>query len=477
MSKPKQDVIIIGGGVAGLVSTSVLAQLGLRITLIEKQNVLGGDCLHTGCVPSKSLIYAAKLAHLARHSKAFGLGNLEPQVDLAKIRDYVQGNIAHIQQHDDPERFRGYGAEVIFGTPKFIDPHTIEVNGQSIQAKRFIISTGSSPIIPPIQGLQACNYLTNHNIFKLGKLPQRLVVLGTGAIGVELAQSFARLGSQVTCVEMLPQILPTIDTEISTRLQSQLEQEGVRFYLATLAKTVRQTNGYTELECQTQAGETLTLPAEALLVATGQAPNVAGLNLKAAGVNTSKGGIIVDKRLRTTAKHIFAAGDVIESPYKFTHVAEYHAGILIANIAFRLPKKINNRVIPAVVYSNPEIATVGMNEAQAKLAGITPHIARFDFKEVDRAIIEHETTGLAKLLIHKNRIIGATLLGPQAGELISEIVLAMQANLKISHISSAIHAYPTLAQINRRTVNSYLGAKLFNPKTKKLVHWIQKLLP
>jgi len=391
MQTEKQDLIVIGGGVAGLVTTSVAAQLGVKVTLIEKHKQLGGDCLHYGCVPSKTMIHAAKVAHIMRYAANCGLNNIEPDINLGKINDHIATVIAHIQQHDDPERFRSYGADVLFGTPQFTDPHSITVNGNTIQGKRFLIATGSEPAIPPIPGLKDTGFITNQTVFRKRELPKHLIILGAGVIGIELAQCFARFGSKVTVVEMLDRILPTIDTEISSQLQTVLSREGINFHLSTRASAVSQNNELKQLSCETKEGEKLQLTADEILVATGQAPNTTHLNLETAGVKYSKQGIVVDKRLRTSAKHIYAAGDVLDLPYKFTHVAEYQAGIIISNAIFRFPKKVNYHVVPAVVFSDPEIAMVGMSEEQAKAAGKLSDTLRFDFKDIDRAITDGET--------------------------------------------------------------------------------------
>lgn len=473
----KQDLVIIGGGVGGLVTCSVAAQLGIKVTLIEKQSQLGGDCLHFGCVPSKTLVHAAKIAALMRRGQEFGLSSVDPHVDLAKINQHVADVIADIQKHDNPERFRSYGAQVLFGAAKFINPHQLEVNGETISGKRFLISTGSHPFIPPVTGLRETPYLTNETIFNLKELPKHLIVLGAGVIGIEIAQCFARFGSQVTIIEMFDKILPPVDPEISRKLQQVLHAEGIKFNLATQAKSISNSNDNKQVICQTQDGATFTIEGDEILVATGQAPNVQHLNLEAAGVNYSPRGITVDKRLRTSVKHIYAVGDVLDLPFKLTHLAEHQAGIIISNAVFRIPKKVNYQIVPAVIFSDPEIAMVGMNEAQAQAAGITPSVLRFDFKDVDRAILERETHGLTKLLVHKNKIIGATIMGPHAGELIAEIVLAMQAKINIRKIADAIHAYPTLSQVNRRTINTYYSDKLFSPLARRIVKWMNKVVP
>ncbi len=478
MIEERRDLIIIGGGAGGLSVASAAAQLGLNVTLIEKQDKLGGDCLHYGCVPSKTLIHSAKVAHLMRHADKVGLEAMVPPTNLAKVNQHVKSVIDKIQVHDNPERFRDYGCEVLFTSAKFINTHQVEVDGRILSAKRFVLAMGSHPAVPPIAGLDTVAYQTNESIFSMQNLPKHLVVLGAGAIGIELAQAFVRLGSQVTVIEMAPHIIPAADHEASQALLIQLEAEGIDFHLASKVTAVQQDeHGMKVVECESKYGETLTIIGDELLVATGRSPNVNDVNLDVTGVAYSPRGIEVDARLRTRAKHIFAMGDVVASPYKFTHVAEYHAGIVIANVVFRVPKKTDYRVLPTVVFSDPELASVGLTEQQAAQQGLQFEVLRFYFNDVDRAITEVETQGFVKLLVAKGYILGATLLGPHAGELLAEIVLAMQAKIKIGVISAAIHAYPTLAQINRRVVNTYYGAKLFSPRTRKIVAWIKRVLP
>ncbi|NOY15726.1 MAG: dihydrolipoyl dehydrogenase [Gammaproteobacteria bacterium] len=471
----KFDLVVIGGGTGGLIVTSVAAQLGLKVTLIERKEKLGGDCLHTGCVPSKTLIHTAKVASLMRRADEYGLESVAPEVDLARVSDHVQSVIDQIQPHDDPERFRGYGAEVVFGHASFIDPYTVEVNGQSIQGRRFVIASGSRPFIPPIPGLDEVPYLTNENIFSLRELPVRLIVLGGGAIGVEMAQAYARLGSQVTIVERLPHLLPQEDPEISDMLAASLKKEGIDILTTTSAEHVSKTDDIYRMRCSRESERDIELECDALLVAVGRRPNVENMGLDAVGVVYDNKGIKVDRRLRSTSKHIFACGDVT-GPYPFTHMAEYQAGIVISNAVFRFPKKTDYRVVPWVTYSDPELARVGITEQQAKEQGIDVDVLRFPFNDIDRALAEVETAGEMKMISRKGKILGATILGPHAGELIHEIVLAMQAGLKIGDISGTIHAYPTLAQISRRTVNTYYGEKLFSDRTRKVVGWINKLL-
>ena len=468
----KRDLVIIGGGAGGLVVASVAAQLGLKVTLIEKENKLGGDCLHYGCVPSKTLIHAAKVASLMRRGNEFGLPSVEPRVDLGKVNDHVQSVIDHIQHHDDPERFRSYGCEVIFGAAEFIDPHTVRVNDQEIRGRRFVIATGSRPFIPPIEGLEEAGYLTNLDIFSLRELPPRLVVLGGGPIGLEIGQAFARLGSKVTILQREEHLLPQEDPELADSLQETLVAEGMTIRTSTRVERIHKSSETILVEC----GDGLKLETEQILVATGRRPNTEGLCLEAAGVCYNERGIEVDRRMRTSQKHIYACGDVC-GPYPFTHMAEYQAGIVISNAVFRFPKKTDYRVVPWVTYTDPELARVGLTEQQAKEKGIEPVVLRFPFKDIDRALTEVETAGLVKLVVHKGKILGASILGPHGGELIHEIVLAMKTGLGIGEISATIHAYPTLSQSHRRAVNTWYGKKLLSPGTRRLVKWINRLLP
>ena len=468
----KRDLVIMGGGAGGLVVASVAAQLGLKVTLIEKADKLGGDCLHFGCVPSKTLIHAARVASLMRRGPEFGLPACEPQVDLGKVADHVQAVIDRIQLHDDPERFRGYGCEVIFGAASFVDSHCVQVGERRIRGRRFVLATGSQPFIPPIDGLQEAGYLTNEDLFTLRELPARLVVLGGGPVGLEMAQAFARLGSEVTVVERLPHLLPVEDPEVSDSLQAQLVSESLAVHTSTTVERVSRDGNETRIGCS--GG--LTLAADALLVAVGRRPVVDGLGLEAAGVDYSARGVQVDRRQRTSQKHIYACGDVC-GPYPLTHMAEYQAGIVISNAIFRVPKKTDYRVVPWVTYTDPELARVGMTEQQARDKGIEPLVLRFPFRDIDRAITDRDTAGLVKLVVHKGKVLGASILGPHAGELIHEIVLAMKTGAKIGDISATIHASPTLAQVHRRTVNTWYGRKLFSPGTRRLVKWINRLLP
>jgi pyruvate/2-oxoglutarate dehydrogenase complex dihydrolipoamide dehydrogenase (E3) component len=467
-----RDLIVLGGGVAGLVVTSVAAQLGLKVTLIERSQRLGGDCLHYGCVPSKTLLRAAKVADLMRRGIEYGLPSVAPEVDLARVNEHVRRVIDTIQAHDDPERFRGYGAEVLFGHARFLDPHTLDFRDRRIRARRFVIATGSRPLVPPIDGIETIPYLTNESVFALEQLPPRLVVLGAGAIGVELGQAFARLGSRVTLIEAQSRILPSEDPEMSELLAGVLQQQGIAIRTGVRIERVECLDKDTLIH--SSAGRTVT--CDRVLVATGRRPNIEDLGLDAAGVRCKPLGVVVDERMRTSRRHIYACGDVCGRG-QLTHMAEYQAGIVIANAIFRFPRRMDPDAVPRVFYSDPEFAQAGLSEpaARERYGGI--EVQRLDFSGVDRAITDVQTQGRIKLVIRRGRLIGATVVGPQAGELIHELALAISARIKLTRIADMVHAYPTLALSIRRAINAYLAPQLFNERTRRLVIWLNRLLP
>ena len=473
----RRDLVIIGGGAGGLVVASVASQLGLDVTLIEKEPALGGDCLHYGCVPSKALIHAARMVATARRAAEFGAGPVPAAVDLGRIADYVRGVIDRIQLHDDPDRFRGYGCEVLFGAAEFVDPGTVRVDGRLVRGRRFVIATGSRALIPPVEGLAEAGFLTHRALFSQRNLPSRLLVLGAGPIGIEMAQAFARLGSRVTVLERLSGILPREDPELGAALQELLAAEGVAIHTATTVSRVRRDGESRVVTAVIGTGrEELQFPADAILVAAGQCPEVQGLGLDAAGVAYTEQGIQVDARMRTSQRHIFAYGEVC-GLHPFTHMAEYQAGIVIANAVFRFPKKADYRVVPRVTYSDPELAQVGLTEAEARDQGLEPTVLRFPFRDIDRAVTDAQPEGLVKLITRRGRILGASLLGAHAGELLHEIALAMKVGAGPADISATIHAYPTLAQVHRRAANMAYAPKLFRPATRRLVRWMQRLVP
>ncbi|MBI4398299.1 MAG: mercuric reductase [Candidatus Omnitrophica bacterium] len=474
----KFDLVIIGGGVAGLVTASGASQFGARVALVEKET-LGGDCLHWGCVPTKRLVESAKVAFLARHAKEFGVETQGVRINFREVMAGMKRIQEKIGRNDDPERFRKMGVQLFFGEGKFLDPHTFEVKGTRLSGRKFLIATGSRPILLPILGLKESGALTNMTALKLEELPASLIILGAGPIGLEFAQVFSRLGAKVTVIEKMPQILPREDTEIADRLQKILTEEGIEIITrAEVKKIEKNDRGQKIVTAEIEGEGTKIFDAQELLVSIGRAPNVEGLNLEASGVAYEKKGIKVDESMRTSQKHIFAAGDVT-GQYLFTHVGEYQAGLVVSNALFPfMSRKADYRVVPWITFTNPELGRVGLTEAEAKKTYGEKNIQvfRFFFKDVDRAVIEGEGSGLVKLICDKkNQILGAHLLGPGAGEYLHEFVLAMKARLPITQISQTIHVYPTLAQVVKRTADQYYRQKLFTgwfPKfAKRLIRF------
>jgi pyruvate/2-oxoglutarate dehydrogenase complex dihydrolipoamide dehydrogenase (E3) component len=468
----KQDVVVIGGGPGGLVIASVAGQLGLRVTLIEKSEHLGGDCLHSGCIPSKTLINTARLAHRMRHGARYGLANCAPAVDIHRVLDRVDSVIARIQEHDDPERFRGYGCELRFGAARFLSPHEVSVNEEIIRGRRFVIATGSQPVIPPIPGIAEVGYDTNETIFRRRELPPRLAVIGGGPVGVELAQAFTRLGSRVTLIEAAERVLPMADSEVSAVLRTVLEGEGITLHLSCQVATARRDGDSRQLFLTSGAS----VECERILIAAGRRPDVFGLGLDEAGVKHNARQVLVDARLRTRQPHIYAVGDVC-GPYQFTHMAEYQAGVVLGGLLFRIPRKVDYRVVPRVTYTEPEVAEVGLTEQEAQARGRRYAIARFPFSEIDRALTDGVGEGFVKILVARGRLVGASLVGAHAGELIHELALAMKVKARTADISRLIHAYPTLSQIHRRAINAHYAPRLFSGKARVLAWLMNRLLP
>lgn len=468
--KYDRDLIVIGGGAGGLVVASVAGQLGLKVCLIEKRPLLGGDCLHYGCVPSKALLRSAHVAHMMRNAAEVGIESHEPVVDMKNINASIQQVVDTIQQHDSHERFESYGIEIITGTASFSSKHNVEVEGRSLSAKRFVIATGSTAFIPPVDGLQDIDYLTNEDMFSLDSTPESLLILGGGPVGVEMAQAYSRLGSKVTLIEMADRILPRSDKDISEALAEQLKAEGIEIYCGTGARQVSQKAGITTIELSN--GQFVS--GNQLLVAVGRRAVVSGLGLEKAGINYSESGIEVNNRMQTSRRHIYACGDVT-GLYPLTHVAEQQAGVVIANCLFRLPKKMSYQVVPTVVYTEPECAEVGLMENQVDTDDY--RIVRFEMKDLDRAVAERSTAGFVKLVVKKGRLVGAQMIGNHAGESIHELVLAIQKKMKLSEITGLIHAYPSYAQVNRRVAGQYFRDSLFSDRTRSFVRWLNRWLP
>lgn len=470
MIKPEYDLCVIGGGSAGLVAAAGAAALGAKVVLVEKHK-MGGDCLNYGCVPSKALLHSAKVAQTMRNAGDAAIDAHVPDVSLERVMQRVRSVIRSIEPNDSPERFRSLGVEVIFGAGRFTAPQSFEVDGRLLGARKYIIATGSRPAIPDIPGLQEVPYLTNETVFDLSEPVPRLIVLGGGPIGVEMAQAFARLGSEVHLVDPKQHILRNEDPDMAQVVEIRLREEGVALHLGDAPVRVEGEAGRLRMLTKQADGTEKWLEGTHLLVATGRRANVEQLGLEAAGVEVAHGRIVTDKRLRTANRDIYACGDVV-GPYQFTHMAEHHAGIALRGALFHLPAKIEERVIPWCTFTDPELARVGLSETEAKAQGIAYQAYSFPFHEVDRAITDGQTAGLAKILTAPNgRLLGAAIVGPNAGELIHEYVLALSRNLKVGDLANVIHIYPTLAQINRRVANQQLKSKL-TPSSKR---WMKLL--
>jgi len=466
------DICIIGAGSGGLTVAAVTARLGLDVVLIEKDR-MGGDCLNYGCVPSKSLIAAAKAAHAPNNSRAFGVDLGQAAVDFATVQAHVQEVIAGIAPHDSVERFEGLGVTVLKYAARFTGPREVAAGDIRVRARRFVIATGSSPAAPPIPGLDTVKYLTNETVFDLESLPDHLVVLGGGPIGLEMAQAFRRLGAQVTVASLA--FLEKDDPDLSPVVLESLKADGIRLLPGASATEVAAAREGVRVSVKSDKG-TEDITGSHLLVATGRKPNIEGMGLKAAGILFDKGGIRVDRRLRTSNRRIFAIGDVT-GRYQFTHTAAYDAGIVIRNAAFRLPAKARNTAVPWVTFTDPELAHVGMTEAMARDAGHKNlRILRWPFSENDRARAERDTRGLIKVVATKRgKILGASIVGAQAGELIQPWCLAMERGLKLAALASYIAPYPTRGEITKRVAGEFFTPSLFGGRTRWLVRMLAKL--
>lgn len=450
----RYDLAVIGGGTAGLVASAVSAGIGARTALVE-QHKLGGECLWTGCVPSKALIRSASVLHTLRRAADFGIDVEGGRADFGRVMDRIRSIIHAIEPHDSPERFRSLGVDVIEGRARFLSPEEAEVGGRRIRARRWLLATGSRTAVPPIAGLAEAGYLTHETVWDLTALPESLVVLGAGPIGIELAQAFSRLGSRVTVVGAAAQVLEREDPEIAAVLARQLEREGIRVLLNSKATSVRVEDGEKVI---TVGGEELR--AAEILVATGRRPNVEEMGLEALGVEIGDRGVKVDASLRTSASNVWAAGDVA-GPYRFTHVADYQARIAAPNALFPIRRKVDYRVVPWCTYTEPEVARVGMTEAEARETwGDAAGVFRYAHDSLDRALCDGEPDGLTKVVLDpKGSIVGAHVVAPRAGETIHEAVLAVRHRLKLSDLSGMIHIYPTYPESLKRAADAFLRAK------------------
>ena len=468
MANYDYDIGIIGGGAGGLTVASGAAQLGAKTLLVEREKELGGDCLHFGCVPSKTLLKSAHVYHLMKNSRKFGLPSVDvPPVDFSAVSQRIRTVIGTIQHHDSKERFCKLGAQVEFGQPAFTDEHSIRLNGSSFSAKTWVIATGSSPIAPPIKGLDKTPYITNREIFYLDHLPKSMVILGGGPIGSEMSQAFSRLGTRVTVVDMASQILAKEDRDLADTVKEVLSSEGVEFYLNSSIEEVNDLGRDKEVKIKTKQGNMVSLKAETILVALGRGANTNGLGLEDIGIIFDRRGITVDNRLRTNLKHIYAVGDV-NGGFQFTHAAGYEGGIVVSNAIFRLPRKVDYTFLPWCTYTDPPLGSIGMNEKSAGEAGIDYKVWTEEFKNNDRSLAEGETVGKIKMILDdKEKPIGIQILGSHAEDLLNEWVAILNGKVKLSTLAAAIHPYPTIGEINKKVAGSYFSPKIFSEKVQK----------
>ena len=466
------DLCVIGGGSGGLTVAAGAAQLGVSVALIERDK-MGGDCLNYGCVPSKSLIAAARRAHFMRTSAPFGIVPTNPTVSYKGVHDHIHGVIAAIAPNDSVERFTGLGVNVILATAQFISRDTVLAGEERIKARRFVIATGSSPALPPIPGLDGVPYFTNETIFANRSQLDHLIVIGGGPIGLELAQAYLRLGSRVTVLEAL-KALGKDDPEMSEVVLKRLRAEGVEIREGALVERIAGGTRLIDVHIS-EGGVPAMVQGSHLLVATGRVPNVARLNLEAAGIKYDKRGIQVSRGLVTSNSRVFAIGDVIGGP-QFTHVANYHAGIVLRRALFRQPATVDSDIIPWATFTDPEIAHVGLSEDAARKRGGRVCAYRWPYHENDRAHTERVTEGFVKVVTDaRGRILGASIVGEHAGELIQMWSLAVSQGLDIKAMTQWISPYPTFCEINKRVANGYYAMAAANPLVRRVVGWLRKL--
>lgn len=457
------DLIVIGAGTAGLTSSGFAGLLKAKVALIEKDEFLGGDCTWTGCVPSKALIKVARTAHEVRTAHKYGISTTEPQVDMVKVREYIQTTIQEIYQHETREEFSKRGVEIILGEARFVDSHTIQVNDRLMNAKHFIIATGARPLLPNIKGLSDVPYKTNLDMFDNEVLPQRLLVIGAGPIGMEIGQAYSRLGAQVTLVG--EHMLPRDEPEVADVMRTVFEREGIQFIM-NLVTEVHQVND--EIIARLNTGEEVR--ADMLFLATGRKPNVQSLDLQNANVDFTEHGVNVNKSLRTNQAHIYAAGDCIGAPF-FTHNAAFQ-GVQAARSALLPGSSVGiSDTIPWVTFTSPEVAHAGLTEAEARQKyGNTVKTFVFQASHGDRTITEDDMDGFLKFVYKgSGKLLGATIVAERAGEMIIELILAMKYNLSITQLTLAIHPYPTYSEITQRALFEVFVKELFDGMTGKII--------
>lgn len=471
----RYDLIAIGGGTAGLVTAAGGAALGLKTALVERE-VLGGDCLWTGCVPSKALIASARVAHDMRGADRWGLAPADPQHTFRAVMDRMRAARARVAHHDDPERFRQLGVDVVFGAARVTAPGCVSVDGRTLKSKRLVIATGALPAVPPIPGLAEAGYLTHHTAFDQNELPRRIAMLGGGPIGLEFAQVYRRLGATVTVLEMLPQLLPREERDAADVLAATLRAEGIDVLLGTKVERV-EAGSEGKLVCaRTSEGTEVRVTVDEVFVATGRRPNTDGLGLEDVGVAVERGAVRVNPKLESSVRGIWAAGDVAGGP-QFTHVAEYHAKLVLRNAIFPIRGKTSYAAVPMVTYTDPEVARVGLTEEEARERYGSVAAYRYDLDDLDRAIVDGRTTGFVKVVTRKNgAIVGATIVAHGAGDLLMPIVVAITHGLKLPKLSGVVYPYPTMVEGVKRAADNYYRMKLSGfagRALRRVVQWLK----
>ncbi len=466
------DICVIGGGCGGLSVAAAAAAFGVPTVLIEKHK-MGGDCLNTGCVPSKALLAAAKRAHLIQAAGLFGLAAPAATIDFVKVHDHVHGVVAAIAPNDSAERFAGLGVRIIRAPAKFKDRRTVVAGDVEIRARRFVIATGSSPALPPIPGIDQGPYLTNETIFDLKERPAHLIVIGAGSIGLEMAQAFRRLGSEVTVCEAA-QPLANDDPECAMIVLDQLEREGIVIHTGVKIAQVAYRDRRVLVTLEVSGGNE-EIEGSHLLVTAGRKPTLNGLDLDAAQIRIDSLGIVVNRKLKTSNRRVYAIGDVAAGQLQFSHAANYHAGLVIRNALFRLPVRVNNDIIPWVTYTEPELAQCGLTEAKARKRYTKIRILRWPYHDNERAQAEHTTRGHIKVITKSNgKILGVTIVGVQAGELIATWTMAIAQGLNIRAFTGIVLPHPTLSEIGKRAaIDFILAPSLTRPWVRRIMNWLR----
>jgi len=469
-----RNLVVIGAGSGGLVASLIAAAVKARVTLIEKHK-MGGDCLNTGCVPSKALIRSARLLAQGRRAEEWGFDRVDVQFDFAKVMERVARVVREVEPHDSVERYSGLGVEVIQGEARITSPYSVRVDGRELTTRGIVVATGASPFVPPIEGLDGIDYLTSDNLWELRELPSRLLVLGGGPIGCELAQAFARFGSQVTVVEMLPRLMIREDEEVAELVMARFREEGIRLLMGHRATRFLVEDGERRMLCE-RDDEQVMVPFDQVLVAVGRRPNSRGFGLEELEIPLNRNGTIqTDDYLRTRIPTIFACGDVA-GPYQFTHTAGHQAWYAAVNALFGGLRrfKVDYSVVPFATFTDPEVARVGLNEQEAREQGVAYEVTRFDLAELDRAIAEGEARGMVKVLTPpgKDRVLGACIVGENAGELIGEFTAAMKQGFGLNRILGTIHIYPTLFEANKYAAGVWKRAHA----PQRLLGWVERFL-